>query len=283
MADYSEELVFVRTEDHLALEGVWIRPAAAPEGGARPAVLWFHGNTSRFCDEPYVHLGRELAGRGLAFLTGNVRAHDMVAPIWGPGGEPVAGGAAWERFAGTRRDVAAWVDHAAGRGYARVVLAGHSFGAARVTYYQAEAADRRVAGLILASPDVRYRVQPERTARAEEWIAAGREDDLLPAPDEAPWYRLSPRTLLDRATVAQHVYSSDSRVPHLATIAVPILAFYGAEEAWLGGQPELDLIRAQAAAAPSVTTRILPGADHAYWGHAAVAADLIAGWLAGLG
>ena len=276
-----EELVYVERTDGLGLEGAIIRPAeeAVREGAAAAtAVILVHGNTSRFYDQPYVELGRELAALGYTFITANTHGHDVTSVIWGPEGESNPGGACWERFDEVPLDLEAWVGLAADLGYERVVLMGHSFGANKVVYYQAVRDDPRVAGVVSASGDVRWKANPERLAQAERMEAEGKPDEVLPAL-EVPWYLMSARTYLGRARFAQHVFDSDTQSAYVSRVRCPILAFYGTEEEWCGSQDELDTIRRNARSSSRVDTLLIEGADHVYWRRAPEVAGIIAGWI----
>ncbi|MGA7733260.1 MAG: alpha/beta fold hydrolase [Chloroflexia bacterium] len=276
MKTYSEELAFVDREDGLALEGAIISPATTERKPV--AVLWIHGNTSRFYDYPYVQLGREVAGLGYTFITANTHGHDVISVIWDDKGGSTPGGACWERFDEVPLDIAPWIDLAVENGAKGVVLVGHSFGANKVAYYQAVRQDPRVLGVVCASGDVRWRADAERIALAEKMEAEGREDEILP-PLEVSWYRMSVKTFLARARIAQHVLTSTEQTPYIAQIACPILAFYGTEEEWCGSQADLDEMRRHATAAARVDTHLIEGADHVYWGKADRAAELIGGWI----
>lgn len=135
----TEELVYVETADGVLLEGAVIRPAG-PEPRP-PAIVWVHGLTGRFYSPMSVTIGRELAGRGFVFVTGNNRGHDF-GTLVRRRGQPVLAGGGWERFEESPYDVAAWTGYAAGLGGRGVVLLGHSLGALKVAYYQAERQDR---------------------------------------------------------------------------------------------------------------------------------------------
>jgi dienelactone hydrolase len=178
-------------------------------------------------------------------------------------------------------DVAAWVDMAVEEGFKGVVLVGHSFGANKVVYYQAERQDSRVLGVVAASGDVKWKATSDRIALAEEMEAEGKDQDVLPQL-EVPWYRMSAKTFLGRARIAQHVFSSETEQPHIGKLACPVLAFYGSEEEWCGTANDLDSIRKNATAASRVDTKIIEGADHVYWGKAGEAARLIGEWVDGL-
>jgi dienelactone hydrolase len=125
---------------------------------------------------------------------------------------------------------------------------------------------------------MKWKAATDQFALAEEMEAEGKGDQVLPQLD-APWYRMSARTFLGRARIAQHVFDSETETPHIAKITSPILAFYGSEEDWCGTAGDLDLIRRNARAAERVDTIIIEGADHVYWGKAGTAARLIGDWV----
>jgi dienelactone hydrolase len=273
---YTEELAFVDREDGVGLEGAIVRPR---RGATRPvAIIWIHGNTSRFYDLPYMQIGREMAALGYTFITSNTHGQNACSANQEPGDEANAGGVCRERFEEIPRDLNAWIDMAIEEGFKGVVLVGHSFGANKVLYYQAERQDLRVLGVVSASGDVKWKAAPDQLALAEEMEAEGKDDKVLPQLD-APWYRMSARTFLGRARIAQHVFDSETETPHIAKITCPILAFYGSEEDWCGTTCELELIRRNARAAGQVDTAIVEGADHVYWGKASEAARLIGDWV----
>ncbi|MEO8286950.1 MAG: alpha/beta fold hydrolase [Chloroflexota bacterium] len=276
---FTEELAFVDRADGYGLEGAIIRPT---NGETKPvAIIWIHGNTSRFYDMPYIQIGREMAALGYTFITSNTHGHDIASIIWGPNGEAQPGGACWERFDEVPLDLSAWIDMAIEEGSEGVVLVGHSFGANKVIYYQAQKQDERVLGVVSASGDVKWKATPDRVALAEQMEADGRDDEVLPQL-EMPWYRMSAKTYLGRARIAQHVFDADTETPHIAKVQCPILAFYGTEEEWCGSASDLDMIRRNAVSSTRVETHLVDGADHVFWDKANVAARLIGDWVDGL-
>ena len=276
---HQAELVYVERSDGLGLEGAMIHAIGGFDRKS-VAVLWFHGNTSRFYDLPYIHVGKELARHGYSFLTCNTHGHDIIAPLWGPDGDMVPGGALMERFSQVPLDLDPWISYAISRDYKGVVLVGHSFGANKVAYYQAHTQDPRVWGVALASPDVRWHAEPHRVQLAREMLDEGKGEELMPQVEgNPPWYRMSARTLVERARIAQNVFRSNDGAPYIARLSSPLLAFYGSEETWCGGEAELQTIREGATSSPRVDTHLLEGADHVYWGKAAGAATLLARWI----
>lgn len=279
---YTEELVYADREDGLGLEGALVLPADTNHNSS--LVIWVHGNTSRFYDYPYLLIGREIARRGYPFMTVNTHGHDVISIIWGPRGEDTPGGASWERFSEVPLDMAAWIGYAAKRGFERVVLAGHSFGANKVVYHAAQhPGDERIAGVIAASPDIKWSASPERLRAAEALEAGGRLDSYMPHVDENPtWYGMSVRAFLERTRIAQHVFGSETQTPYISNVRVPMLAFYGTEERWLGNRADLEQLRVRAHSTPRFDVATIEGGDHVYWGKHVESAELIADWVGSL-
>ena len=280
--DYTEELVYVDREDGLGLEGALVLPSRQQANST--AIIWLHGNTSRFYDFSYLLIGREVARHGYPFLTVNTHGHDVVSPIWGAEGEATPGGASWERFSEVPLDLSTWTGYAVERGFERVVLAGHSFGACKVVYHAAQRPDdARIVGVIAASPDMKWKAEPDRLRRAEELEADGGLDSYMPpVPENPAWYNLSARTFLERARIAQHVFSSETQTPYIAQVRVPVLAFYGTEEAWSGTRADLEQLKQRATVVQRLDIATIEGGDHVYWGKHVEAAELIVDWAASL-
>src|SRR5215831_13484765 len=153
MVSWTEQIVWTETDDGIRHEGIVIRPTGEPNG---TAVVWMHGFTGHFCEPHQMAIGRYLAERGYLFVSGNNRGHDYGANLGRWGSPARLGGAWWELVSESWLDVKAWLDCVektlAPR---RIVLAGHSYGAVKVTWYQGTRQDPRLAGLISASGPVR--------------------------------------------------------------------------------------------------------------------------------
>jgi pimeloyl-ACP methyl ester carboxylesterase len=278
---YEEELVATQAEDGVPLEGVVIRPRSG-EARALP-IVWVHGNTGRFYERHALAIGRDLAARGFAFVAGNNRGHDWGGVVTLPGGERKLIGAGWERFDEAPRDVAAWVDLAVGLGFERVVLVGHSRGSFKVTQYQAERQDPRVAGLVIASAATRAaRLDPALVALAETMVAEGRDQDLLPWGSTA--VGATTASALSIATIARvniDFFGFHGPDPAIGRVGCPILALYGDEEPEVGTAADLETIRRNASASPRVETRMV-GGNHVYRGHEAQVAGVLADFVGSL-
>jgi len=277
---YTEQLVYTQAEDGLPLEGALIAPAGR---AAHPtAVVFVHGLTSKFYSRSMINLGRELADRGFRFVAGNNRGHDFGYPVRpAPDAEPRIYGGGWELFDESPLDVAGWVTFAVEQGARDVVLYGHSLGALKVCYYQALRQDPRLVGMVAGSPPMRAgRRNPELVALAERMVGEGRGNDLMPwniFPAGAGTQ--SAATYLNRVRVGIDVYGKETPNPLVARVHVPIYAIYGSNEPTVGTAADLELIRRNAAAAPSVETRMFDGADHSYAGYETPIAASIADWV----
>ncbi len=277
-----EELVDIRSEDDLLLEGAVISPAG---GTKQPIpVVWTHGLTGRFSAPSSLNIGRELASRGITFVSGNNRGHDFGALFTRANGEQLIAGGAWEHVDESPRDIAAWLGFTGGLGFSSVALLGHSLGALKVAYYQAERQDPRVAGLIAASPPTRAgRVDSELLARAKQMVAEGRGRDLLPWGSRSTGGgTMSADAYLNRMETNVDVYGDHTPDPAVARIRCPILAFYGTNEPTVGSAADLETIKRNATAALRVTTHLFEGADHSYTGQHVAVARAIADWVTSL-
>jgi pimeloyl-ACP methyl ester carboxylesterase len=274
---YSEELIYATTEDDISLAGVVIRPENALTQPV--SIVWIHGNAASFYDRPYVLVGRELAALGYTVVSANTRGHDIATTLWrGSDGMPFAGGggAGWERMEDAHHDLAAWVGVAKDLRPGGVILAGHSAGAHKVVLYQAEHADTRVIGIVLASPDLRGFRAPGELDAAHQLVAEGREMEVLPAQPYAPWYRQSARTVISRADAADRIFTASDGEPAMAALRIPLLAFFGSQERT--GEAELNAIRRAATATPHLDTHLIADAGHFYNGHESDVAGTVAGW-----
>jgi pimeloyl-ACP methyl ester carboxylesterase len=279
MAAWCEELIYSESEDGLDLEGVAIRPSSNVSQST--AILWIHGNTSNFYAYPYVVIGRALAQRGFLFVSGNTRGHDIAASLWNlKQDKEMAGGSAWEKLEDAPLDIGGWVQYTMTLGVKKVVLVGHSQGAAKVTLYQGQRQDGRISGVALASPDLRGHWS-NAVAEARTLVESRRGDEVLPVIKDEPWYRLSAHNVISRADVLDHVYDSQIRTPDIAAIQHPILAFFGTNHD-VGARAELETLKQNAVKSVRLDTALIDSADHVYVGHEEQVADVITRWIEAL-
>ena len=283
---FPEELVYVRAEDDVINGGAFFRP---PKDVAKPiAVIWIHGWGVNFYYPTYTMIGRHLAEQGLATFVVNTRMHDIGTVAGYRLGRRVRGGGYWGIPSEETRDVAAWIGFAEQRGFATVVLAGHSAGWAPVVRYQATSRDPRVAGVILASGAVQP-LHPEKDEelmrQATRLVADGRGDDLIRLPDsvvpvvhqrgEFSDEANTPRELLDFFGLAGQrrgdLHGSDA------------LCWRSSEQTGISvARPISEAVRSsrkRLSTGPSrIDTAIIERADHMYTGEEAQVARVIAEW-----
>jgi pimeloyl-ACP methyl ester carboxylesterase len=283
---FPEQLVYVRSKDDVVDAGALFAP---PRDIAKPvAVVWIHGWGVNFYYPSYVGVARALANRGYTTITGNTRMHDLGnVEKYSFFGKRVRGGDYWGVTSQDALDIAAWVDYAERIGFSKVVLVGHSAGLASVGRYQAESADRRVIGLVLASPGVGppQKNDPELVAQAKKLVAAGAGEDLIRLPNRSFPSFISAATYLDMENTPPE-YKDFFGIGHTPASAIlrvkcPILAFFGTSHD-IGGEKELSLLKSTvqelAGNSPKITTAMIVSGDHEYNGEEAQVAERIAHW-----
>ncbi len=283
------ELVRTWTEDGLELQGLFCEPTVPAR---KAAVLHLHGATSNFYRSHSVEgLAHALTARGYWFLTANTRGHDMVNIL--ATRNPTRGermGNAYERFTDCVLDIGAWLGFLESRGWSRVVLEGHSFGAMKVAYYLGTRQDARVVATILLSPGERGFFErnmsdlfAEARRRAEALVAEGQPDQLVPV---GAMNLMSARNLVAGAheTVATNVFNFvDPNHPwtEIGAIRVPILVVFGTvgEYITLPAEQACKLICQKAVSSPRCDYRVFEGAPHNYKFREAEVGEAVGGWI----
>ncbi|MGE3910838.1 MAG: alpha/beta hydrolase family protein [Chloroflexota bacterium] len=283
MPTWTEELVWNKTDDGIEHDGVVIRPTGQPNG---TVIVWMHGFTGHFSEPHQIRIGRYLAERGYSFVSGDNRGHHFGASIGEWEGPFRIGGAWWERVSESWLDIKACLDFAAATlAPQRLVLAGHSYGAVKVTWYQGERQDPRLAGLISASGPVRPPSQRpelgEPLALARQMVAEGRGLELLPFGSTGRPGSLSAETVVDRAESLVDVYGmgGDSGNSPLSKVRCPFLAILGTKEPQIGAPADLETLKANARASSFADTALIDGANHLYQDRELVVAKAIFDWL----
>jgi len=274
----TEQMVAVEAADGLALSGFEVAGR-----NRNAAVVWIHGFGVGYDLPECVELGRELSRRGIGFVAGNVRGHDGAAAGFrrrDGGYEVIPIGSWWEIFEESALDVAAWIDHARGAGYGRLVLAGHSFGALKAVNYVSSTRPEDLAGLALVSPSFGFvHLDAAVASHADSLVAGGKGHELLPsgswsrgfgtdtvsAQTYASWWRIAPTFFGEGAT-------------RFADITCPLFVVYGAAGD-LGGQEEIERFRRLATSTPRFESTVLAGLRHRYAGAEKVLAEALEGWV----
>jgi dienelactone hydrolase len=279
VGEITERIVQVQTKDDVTDSGAVFTP---PKNVGKPlAVIWIHGASLNFYDPAYLAIGRGLAEHGYTFITGNTRMHDLGNDEAWPGGKRIRGGTYWGIPSEQARDIAAWIDFADRLGFKKIVLAGHSAGANAVREYEAETLDSRVAGVVLASGDVRPDTRippPEWISKAKQDIADGKPEELVQGPF------LSAATFLDivnRPPEFTDFFGELSKKAGVTRIHCPLLIILGTNGD-VGNEEDLDKIKSAIKHLPAGPSRVdtaqIQGADHMYDGQEKHVAEVIANW-----
>ena len=276
-------LVSARTRDGVLLAGV----LAEPRRRRRTAFLWVHGLGSTFASgQPMIAaLSRRLNAAGLAYLKFDTRGHHVVARA----GKRL-GGAAFERFGDSVKDIRATIGFARRAGYRRVILAGHSTGANKVLHYLGRVRDRRVVGAVLLGPvsdvvgeivRVGHRELSRRVAVAER-LARRDPDALVPRP--FGFWTARRYLSLYREGGAEDVFPyrrRRARWTALGRVRVPLAVVIGARDEYLD-RPATALVaafQANATRTLSFTGIVISRARHGFAGQEDVLARALADWI----
>lgn len=282
----------IPTEDKLILQGLLSQPDVPTD----KAVLHIHGMGGNFYENSFLDtMAHTFTDNGWAFFAINTRGHDYIADIPTVDGSFKRIGDAYEIFEECVYDIKAAIDLLTQQGYRTVALQGHSLGAPKVAYYLAQTQDTRVAKLVFASPADMVGLAEATPGfanlmqRAEQLVREGNGREFLP---ERIWseegyegYILSAATYVNlskRDNPVDVFNTYDTAKPStLATIQVPILAFYGSEDdaAILPLAEALDVMKAKATHCPRFDTAIIPDAPHSYAGHEDAVAQTVVTWL----
>ncbi|MBO0875357.1 MAG: alpha/beta fold hydrolase [Pseudonocardia sp.] len=268
--------VEIETDDGRRLAGLRYDPL-----GATPvaSLLHIHGKGGNFYTGPGRFIPVIRRSDPVAQLSINMRCHDLGytredVPYgdFAEGGARVDGGM-WEDLDVGWRDLDAGVRHLQSLYDAPVFVTGHSSGG----FYLADYASRRpeIAGRILLSPLFNNKRPfphwfggPDEVAkavrRAEELVAEGRGDYLIPLP--VWFYGISARSLVQRAAEADDIWASK-----MSASESPILCVVG------GKETRVEEWRALIDQFPATRKEfvVVDGADHLYGGSEEFVADTV--------
>lgn len=286
MAGWTEEIVWIKTDDGIELDGVVMRPTGEWNG---TAVVWMHGFTGHFSEPHQIRIGRYLAERGYVFVSGDNRGRHFGVSLGEYEGPFRIGGAWWELASESPIDIRAWLDYTEQSiAPKKLVLAGHSYGAVKVTWYAGTQKDTRLAGLISASgpvrpPSKRPELNGDLLEVARKMVDEGRGLELLPFGSTGRPGSLSAQTVVNRADSLVDTYGMESEGSPLSQIVCPVLAILGAKEPAIGAPEDLDTLKRNARSSPAASTALIEGANHLYQDREEVVAKAIFAWLGTLG
>ena len=282
MADWTEEIVWIKTDDGIAHDGVVMRPTGPPNG---TAVVWMHGFTGHFSEPHQIRIGRYLAERGYLFVSGDNRGHHFGANLGEWEGPFRIGGAWWELVSESWIDIKAWLDFACDDARAATARAGRP----QLRRRQGDVVPGRAAGPPPGRPDLGLGPGPaaqqaaraggEPLALAQQMVAEGRGLELLPFGSTGRPGSLSAQTVVDRAQSLVDTYGMEGDDSPLSKVRCPFLAILGTKEPQIGAPEDLETMKRNARSSSRAETALIEGANHLYQGREEVVAKAIYDWL----
>lgn len=291
------ELVRTVTRDGLRLDGALHLPSphvgegsgVRGQNGATAAIL-LHGVAGNFyTSSTFDAVIPALQQLGLTTLSVNTRGHDSVFGA-SLGNIRRRFGAAYEVVDECRHDVGAWIDLLTSRGHERIVLVGHSLGAIKAVYCQAQDKLPQVAAVIAASPPrlsyaafmsaAESHTFFESFSTATELAKAGRGDELFTSKFPFPLL-ITAEAYLDKYGPAERY----NVLRFAAELPCPALFLYGSKELEHGGIAFAGLPEA-VKALPGAKRRqvvVIDGADHFYTGLGERLASEMVSWIGQIG
>ena len=265
------QLVNIQT-DTIPIDGALHKP----DGQAKGAALYFHGNTMNFYTGAARFLAPALTKLGLAFFAFNRRGHDILTTRL----SRVAEGGAFQTSAeaiADNRFAAQWL---AARGFPNPVIMGHSNGGMLSTRHVVD--HPNTPALVLLSAGRGGARQDtsggseklfaagkldELTKQARDLVAAGRGRELMFMPGW--WYVISAESFLDR------IVSVPDTIALAPLIKCPVLAIRGDKE----DRDRYPAEELQAACGGPCEVNIVANCDHFYNDREEHVAGIVSAWL----
>lgn len=280
-------LTKIATRDNVILDGLYHEPVKR----GTTALLWIHGFTGTFYgDTPlFSEICKQGDPSGFGFASFNTRGHDCIASLSTldqkskTGFGHAMGGAGYENFGECAFDIDAGITFLAKRGFANIVLVGHSTGANKACYYAGTQNDTRVAAVVLAGPlSDRLAENPVHLERMRELVADGKENELV---TDAMFMPITPDRYLSLYTPGspEDVFDYGEKLPKMRIfrrIAKPVLVLLGEKDEH-ADRPVSEIKRVfdSRHMARQYESVIIPGANHGFDGKENETASAIVGWV----
>ena len=284
-ATLPEEVVYSASRDSVINAGLLFHPK---KDSAKPiAIIWVHGWGVNFYSPSYISIGRAFAERGYTCISVNTRMHDLANVEGYKNGKRIRGGGYWGIASEQTKDISAWIDFAESKGFKKIILVGHSAGAAAVREYQSEKQDNRVSGLVFASGSVDPSppIDSSQYVQALPLMSQDKGDELIKDPKRSFPSYISAATFMDIANSPPEykdffgIHTANSGI---TKIHCPVLAFYGTDGD-VGNEKTLALldssIKKKLKGPVSVTTAMIKSAEHMYMGKEAQVVEVITKWI----
>lgn len=232
------KLVRFKTRDGLNLQGLLFEPKAKTS----KVLVHVHGWVGNFYENPFIDpVSESVLEKNIAFLSFNNRGAGIVTEFLRTNKRENIGGSI-EIFEECLLDIEGALNFLQKRGYAEMILQGHSLGCQKIVYYQHNKKDKRVKGLILIAPvnDAEFvskklfnKSKYENSLKiAKDMIREGKAQD--PVPKWMQYYpMLSANMFLqvsDPNSTSGRILDYSGKLTELKDIRVPILAIFGSKD-----------------------------------------------------
>lgn len=283
------EIVHTLTKDHLRLHGFYSASRSSVRTnralGHCDAAVLLHGLGGNFYSSRLLsHFSQTLQRFGVSTVLANTRGHDMInVASWGGRSQNV--GAAFESVSHSTFDIPAWVEFLISRGHSSVLLFGHSLGAIKSLYAQANQPHERVSGIVaLSATRLSYHklidsprgdVFRQTIQRCTDLIEAGQADDPIQVPFPFPTW-MTPSGYLQKYG-PQETYNW---INFIGQVEPPTLMIFGQRE--LDNHPAFEGLRGEFAGLAelrNLQVREIPDADHFYASQLALVDEQLEQWL----
>ena len=284
------------TEDGLKLQGTYW-----DVNEKDICVVFIHGMSGNIIENYFAQtIGDKFSSNKIGFLFGHNRGYNNINDIRtkeqnkNNGFKTKRIGGTYEIFSESTYDVDLWVNTAIKLGYKRIILMGFSLGCNKSIYYLYKKNNKKIVGLILASPpDMvglgklhKYQEDYEDLLKeAKNNVESGNPRKIL-SNKIWDWYNLSSQTFLDFFQDNKDIDNipinrNPEHFEQLESIKIPILAFMGEhDDIEINNlKDDLELIKKKATECDNFQTFILKGATHTYDAREKELANKLFDWI----
>lgn len=274
------------TRDGVRLDGAFQRAERAASTPNIDACCLVHGTGSNFYGSTLLaELGQRLLSLGVSVLRVNTRGHDGISiAATARGGQRL--GAAYERVADCRHDLAAWSSWLVQHAGPRLGWIGHSLGAVKCLYALVHEADLPASGVVaLSPPRLSYAWFCQSEKRAVFLDDYNRALSLVQAGEPVVPLEVSfPLPMIITAVGYTEKYGPDESYNYLSwteRLACPALFLFGSQEVenQVPFQHAPQAIAALAERNQRLHVETIAGGDHFYTGVREPALERITTWL----
>ncbi len=243
-------------------------------------IIYVHGMGGNFYSgTAQKRLMRDASKNGMAFLAINTRGHDTVAYLSRPEKRKkwLTGGTDLEVFEKCALDIEAAVALARRLGFRSIILAGHSTGCQKITYFQYRRKRSDIKGLILLAPADDYNIHRKKYGRRISSIvrqcrkkAEKGEGMRIGGESTAFLSALRFLSLADLGNVEARLFNYDGPLKEFSSIETPICALFGSKEEYaLKPVGQYLSILAEKTRSRLFMSKVIKGAAHSFENHEA--------------